>query len=401
MFKQSRNRRRSMGSVYRRKRDGLWVAQLPLGVRGGRLERVYAYRSSKLEAEKALAEMITKHGRGLLESPEKITARQWLEGYIGRRDNGLSTSTHRENQRLVDLLTRHIGGISLQRLQPYDVRRALELMRSSRENVPLSQRTRLRALAILKGALNEAMGLEIISRNVAHAVQIPRVRTEPVGQSWTETQARQFLTSIQEHRLYALFALALGLGPRVGEIIALRLEDFDPRRQTLRIERTLSGDRKSISPPKTPNAIRTLHLPDDLARELGLWSKKRAKEKARAGMVWKENGWLFPSEVGTLLSHRNLLRTFEVLSTQTEVPRIRFHDLRHTFTTLALQRGVSPEVVAHILGHASPTLTLQVYRHVHADELRKAAITLSLLIGKKPRPLTQKGGNTGHSKGRI
>lgn len=91
---------------------------------------------------------------------------------------------------------------------------------------------------------------------------------------------------------------------------------------------------------------------------------------------------MFPSSLGTPLEPRNLYRTFQDILRQTRLPRIRFHDLRHTAATLMLEQGVHPKVVQERLGHANILMTLGTYSHVLPDIQEEAADRLDRLFAK-------------------
>jgi site-specific recombinase XerD len=91
------------------------------------------------------------------------------------------------------------------------------------------------------------------------------------------------------------------------------------------------------------------------------------------GVEWKEHGLVFPSEVGTPLISRNLVRHFKSVLKRAGIPEsIRFHDLRHSCATFLIAQGVHMKVVSEILGHASIGITMDVYGHVSADTQRTA-----------------------------
>ena len=81
--------------------------------------------------------------------------------------------------------------------------------------------------------------------------------------------------------------------------------------------------------------------------------------------LWKNHGLVFPSTVGTPLSHRNVVRSFKALLKRTDLPvSTRLYDLRHTCATLLLNDNVHPKYVQEFLGHASISQTLDTYSHV-------------------------------------
>ena len=98
--------------------------------------------------------------------------------------------------------------------------------------------------------------------------------------------------------------------------------------------------------------------------------------------LWQGQGLVFPSQVGTPLSARNLIRTFKAHLRRAELPQtIRFHDLRHTCATLLLRQGVNPKFVQELLGHTDVSLTLNVYSHVLPDMGDTAAGAMEDALG--------------------
>jgi|SRR5215213_10108148 len=93
--------------------------------------------------------------------------------------------------------------------------------------------------------------------------------------------------------------------------------------------------------------------------------KRQLAEQLRAGSKWQDNGLVFPTTTGTTMSGTNLLgRHFKPLLKRAELPDIRLHDLRHTCATILLMAGKHPKFVQELLGHASISITLDIYSHV-------------------------------------
>ncbi len=257
------------------------------------------------------------------------------------------------------------------------------------DSLDYSHRTKLRALQMLRNALAEAEALELVHRNAAAPVKLPRRPRQASGQAWTLDEARQFLVSTEGRRLYPLYRLMLTLGLRVGEAIALKLSDWshDPTVGSwrLRIERTatVEGSYTVISSGvKTPAARRTVYAPGDLAEVLKAWLDRREAEAALPS--WDEQGWFIPASNGHLLSHNNVRRDLRAAIAEAGVPRIRLHDLRHTAANLMRQAGIGREVRMQILGHQIRDVHDIYTHHVEPGELIRAARTLEGLFGPKP-----------------
>ena len=193
-------------------------------------------------------------------------------------------------------------------------------------------------------------------------------------------QARALLVAARGDRLEALYVLALTTGMRQGELLALRWRDVDLERGTLSVTGTLGwskGAGLTISEPKTARSRRQLQL---AAMAVTALRQHRASQAAEilAAVTWDQAADLvFLNQAGRPMQASNLLRrSFFPLLASAGLPRIRFHDLRHTAATLLLARGVHPKIASEMLGHATVAFTLDVYSHVTETLQREAARTM-------------------------
>ena len=156
---------------------------------------------------------------------------------------------------------------------------------------------------------------------------------------------------------------------RPEEYLALQWSDVDLERGTTQIRRALVRLKKSWSfeTLKTPCSRRTISLPPSLMKKLAAHKRKQAEERLRLGSAWHNHDLIFCGEQGMPHTIPNLTcRYFRPILEKAELPRIRLYDLRHTCATLLLAANEHPKVVSERLGHASVTLTLDTYSHVHA-----------------------------------
>lgn len=161
---------------------------------------------------------------------------------------------------------------------------------------------------------------------------------------------------------------------RRGEYLGLRWSDIDFEKMTMSISKQLkreNGDLKLL-PLKTTHSNRKIAIPKELVNELKRHKRKQAEEKLAAGSAWQENDLVFCGVLGTPLDPRAFYANYKRMLANANLPDIRFHDLRHTYATLAIQNGVDVKTVQETLGHHSPAFTLEVYTHV-TDKMRKDA----------------------------
>jgi integrase len=108
---------------------------------------------------------------------------------------------------------------------------------------------------------------------------------------------------------------------------------------------------------------------------------RQEDERATAGSRWHDTGYVFTTRVGTPIERRNLLRDWYKIMRQTDLPRIRFHDLRRSAATLLFAQGVHPRTVMEILRHSDLNTTMKIDGHVLDEMKREAAEKMDQLFG--------------------
>lgn len=364
------------GTIHRRA-DGRWCAAIDVGWAGGKRVRKYIYAKTRRECAAKLAEVQQALTASKPLTPARLTLQQYLDIWLERTVPGAVRPSTEASYR--DIVQRHIvpviGGIRLDKLTPDDVRRFLreKAAEQSARGRSLSTRTVQYIHAVLRRALEQARRDEVIHRNVAALVSPPRPRQKEI-EPLTPDEARQLLDAVKDDRLYALYAVAVALGLRRGEALALRWEDIDLDKATLRVSGTLqriSGELR-ISEPKTPRSRRVVPLPAVCHEALTSHRARQARERL-AAPSWPHPELVFTTSLGTPIEPRNLNRHFEALCKRAGLRRLRFHDLRHTCASLLLAQGVEPRVIMDTLGHTVIGTTLNLYTHVLPTTRRDAA----------------------------
>ena len=160
-------------------------------------------------------------------------------------------------------------------------------------------------------------------------------------QTWTAEQARAFLTATADDELAALYVLALHTGMRVGEMLGLRWGDIDLARGTLAVRRTVTHGNAglAIGTPKTAAGKRSIALPAPCVAALRSRRAAQAGRRLQLGPAWQDGNYVFDRGQGTVLHPNSAGRAFQRHLARLGLPRIRFHDLRHTAGMLLLAQG--------------------------------------------------------------
>jgi len=236
-------------------------------------------------------------------------------------------------------------------------------------------------MTVLKMALSHAVGQGFIPRNPAAVVKRPQARAAEM-QAWTADEAAAFLDHVADDRLYAAWLLFLQRGPRRGEIAGLRWSDvdLDAGRMSIAHTRVLVDAKPESSAPKTDAGRRTIPVSPRLGATLRSHRRAQLEERMAWGEAWSDTGYVFTREDGAPLHPEHLSTAFERHVRRAGLRMIRLHDTRHTCATLALQAGVPTEVVSRWLGHASVSITQDIYQHVIPSMIEEAAELLDDIV---------------------
>lgn len=369
-----KRRRRGDGSVHQRP-DGKWIASLDLGVHIGpdrkrRRRRVKKLCSSEAEALRALRKMLRDRDDGVTPTGH-ITIEAWLDHWIENIAD-VKDSTRTMYRGSADRYIKPtIGTIKLNKLTPDDVRGMYDTLATwtTKSRRPLSKSVISGAQSVLRRALNIAMKEGHVSRNVAVLAGEPRVgATGSTYPTLTVEQAQKVIASAKDDpRLRCRLICALVLGIRQGEALGLTWDDVTLEGDTgavsvRQVAQQLHGQGVVIGTPKSASSVRTVPLPPIAARAFAAW------RTASAG-----HGYVFHGFRGPEVPEGSK-RDWQVWTDQlkiAEVPHIPLHGARGSAGSLLLKLGVSPVVIADILGHSTVKVTQDHY--LHSDEQQRMA----------------------------
>ena len=246
----------------------------------------------------------------------------------------------------------------------------VERIEAQKQPKGLSAKTVRNIHQIISSALKLAVEQRLIARNPADGCALPKAERKEM-QTLPVEQLTSFLREAKDSGVFALYYIDLTTGLRRGELLGLKWSDIDLEKGDLRVQRQIGRiDGKIIEMPlKTKNAYRTLPLSTDAIDVLMQQRRKTGNSE-----------WVFPSPTGGPMSPDSVLHMLHRVLKRAGLPKVRFHDLRHTFATLALQNGVDVKTVSGMLGHFSAGFTLDTYAHVTTSAKREAAKTMGNIL---------------------
>jgi integrase len=378
----STRRGKGEGAVFQRP-DGRWEARLELGWQDGKRQRKFVYGRTKKEALTKLREAQRQAAEGTLVVSERTTVEEFLTSWLEAVRPTLRASTWRRYEQYVRVhAVPVIGRVKLSKLTPQHLHR----LYTNRLAAGASAQTVVHLHRTLHRALNQALRWGLVGRNVAALVDPPRVE-RPEYVALSPFEARRLMQVAKGDRLEALYVLALMTGLRRGELLGLRWSDVDLDGRRLVVRRSLQVNdegRWVLGAPKTKRSRRPVLLTGTAVQALRGHRDRQDAEREKAGELWHERELVFTNTVGNPLGEKELLhRSFYPLLERAKLPKVRFHDLRHSTATLLLGEGVHPKIVSELLGHSQIGITLDTYSHVTLSMQQEAADVLERLIGSQ------------------
>jgi len=366
------------GSIYERW-DGRWAGSVHIGYEDGRRVRKHVMGHSRAEVKDKMAALMRAHKeqRPIPDQRAKVGPylRRWLDEVAKPT---LRASTYDSYDDILRLhLVPGLGHLALAKLTPADV----QVFLTRKLEGGLSPRRVQYIHAVLRRALVTAERWGMVGRNVAKLVDPPRVPRHEIA-PLTPEQAKVLIEKSADDRHRALWVTALATGLRQGELLALRWEDIDLDEGRLRVRHSLAnvGGTLVLQEPKTDRSRRSIALPEVVIAALRGHRTRQRMDRLVAGSRWVDSGHVFATMRGTPHHAATITRAFQDALDRAGLPRVRFHDLRHSAATFLLAQGMTLEDVKNLLGHSTIVLTSNTYGHVLEARQREVATAMDAAL---------------------
>jgi integrase len=371
------------GSIQRRGRNS-WRIKYDLPGTAKRETRYVTVRGKRTDAERELAKLIGAAHDGTLLEPSRMTVAEHLRSWLASAHGLAGKTAERYKQLIEQQIIPHLGALALQKLRPAHIAdwHAKLLASGGKGERPLSARTVGHAHRVLHRALERALGIELIARNVAHAIRPPAVEDTEVA-ALKADQIAAVLTTLKGHWLEPIAVLALASGVRRGEILALTWGKIDLVKGTMRIERSLEQTKAGLcfKAPKTKRSKRTIVLPPIAVDVLQAHRRRQLEIRLVFGQGKPDAGTLvFSTLEGAPIPPNNLSRDWRRFVKARGLPAVSFHGLRHSHVSALIASGLDPLTVARRVGHSSAVVTMKTYAHMfeQTDAVAAKAIEAAL-----------------------
>lgn len=356
------------GSRPRRREDGRWEYRVYLREEDGGYRRVSVYGKTAEDAIRKGRELLTQHERGILPRKDPSTFGAFAESWLARKEKTLAPKTLANYRREVGYLLPYLGHKKLQSIRPLDIRQTLDALAAQ----GLGPRGLRKSLIHLRAIFRDALALELVHRDPTAAIRLEQPTRPKVGRALEPEEVEVLLRALDAWPTWEVgmaLRLCLALGLREGETLGLKWGDIDLDRGELTIRRawTALGGKGILTEPKTPTARRTLPIPQATLERLRARYAQHLEEGVRPQEL-RESFIFTGKDPSRPLNPHSLNHALRKITARLGIPPLRVHDLRHSYGSLLLANGAPLELVSERMGHANPSITLNVYRHLLGHE---------------------------------
>lgn len=351
--------------LYEGNKKKTWFVEVYLGKDERGKKDIYKKRGfdTQAEAKEHENEILYKHNKGFVVKPSDKLYSTFLDEWLTiKKDDKHGKQTH---QNYVSYIKTHIlpciGNVSLANLNISHIEKLMNEMK----NKGLAAGTRRKIYNILNSSVGDAVKKKLMSENVVAAVDKPKDEKKLVS-VWNADTVKRFVIEAKKlSRYYMACLLPLYTGCRQGEVLGLRWSDIDFNRRVLRVTQTLSHDGKEFkSGAKSASGVRAVALSKATVTALLEHKKVIDSERVAMGNQYRDLDLVICKDNGNPVNPRDVNKTLDKLIKKLELPRITYHETRHTHASLLLLANIHPKVVSERLGHSSISITLDLYSHL-------------------------------------
>ena len=377
----AKKRANGEGNIRKRK-DGHWEGRFTAGhdpVTGKQIIK-NVLGKTQTEVKEKLKKALVEAGQVDFAKSGKYTVSTWMDEWFENVAKiKVRPASHQTYKGYIDNhIKPNIGNIPLEKLTTMDLQKfyrklltkgRVERIESKEQPKGLSAKTVRNINQVISSAMDLAVAQKIIPANPTNACELPKVEHQEM-QTIPAEQLQAFLNEARATGVYEMYYIELATGLRRGELLGLKWQDVDWKNGIIKVRRQVARVDGQIveAPLKTKNSYRTVTISQQAIEVL-----KQQKTKTH-------DQYVFPSPNGGPISPDSVNNMLKRVLERAGIPKVRFHDLRHTFATLALQNGVDIKTVSGMLGHFSAGFTLDTYAHVTTSAQKEAAQTIGNVL---------------------
>ena len=377
----AKKRANGEGNIRKRK-DGRWEGRYTAGHNPVTGKQIFKNVLGKTQAEvkEKLAKALVESGQVDFTKVGQYTVGTWMDTWFENVAKiKVRPSSHQTYKGYIDNhIKPNIGKIPLEKLTTMDLQKfyrklltkgRVERIESKDQPKGLSAKTVRNINQVISSAMDLAVAQKIILNNPTDSCELPKVEHKEM-QTVPAEQLSAFLEEAKRSGVYEMYYIELATGLRRGELLGLKWQDIDWKNSIIKVRRQVARVDGQIveAPLKTKNSYRAVSI------------SPQAIEVLREQKRKTNDQYVFPSPNGGPISPDSVNNMLKRVLERAGIPKVRFHDLRHTFATIALQNGVDIKTVSGMLGHFSAGFTLDTYAHVTTAAQKEAAQTMGNVL---------------------
>ncbi|MGE7683885.1 tyrosine-type recombinase/integrase [Peribacillus simplex] len=373
------------GSITKNKKTGKWDFIFDGGTDPLTGKRKQIKRRG-FESKRHATDEMTKIKAEILENEfldlTITTYARYMEEWFQERKSRLQKSTFETHSIFYrNVIKPRLGHLKLQQIAPIQIQKFVNDLVN---DTSYSEHTVHLIFRIVSASLKKAKVLKLIKDNPSNAITLPKIRRKEIN-VWSLEQVNFFIREAKDikrlTRCHIGFLMSIFTGMRQGEILGLRWNDIDFESQIIFVRQTLTQNAEIKLGAKNEASVRSIHIPNKLVEELKIHRKLVVQEKLLHGQSYNDNDLVVCTKDGKPMIPRNFRKEFYNLTEKIDLPKIRFHDLRHTHATILIQQNVNVKLISERLGHADIETTLNTYSHVLPDMQKSVSDKLDKIIG--------------------
>jgi integrase len=351
---------------------------------GKRRRKWHSFIGTKRGAQIECARLISEISGGSCVEPAKTTLAQFLERWLANVKANVSPRTHERYEEIAKKnLIPPLGAITLTKLNPMQIAaaytKALTDGRSDGKG-GLSPRTVHHMHRVLKQALTQAVRWQVLIRNPVDAVDPPKVERRRMT-TYDMSQTAALIDAVRGTPMFIPILLAVLCGMRRGEIAALRWRNVDLTTGQLSVAASAEQMNSSVRLKETKNGrARTVAMSGTVRDELRAHRLQQAQDMLKLGTRLTDDNFVAALANGSPMQPTFITHEWVRVISTIDLPRVRFHDLRHAHATHMLSSGIHPKVASERLGHSKVGITLDLYSHVLPGMQEDAAATMDAAL---------------------
>jgi len=365
---------------------------------GERKRRWYSFAGTKRQAQSECARLLAAQEAGTAVEPSRLTVAAFFDKWLTHiRPQVAPRTIERYAEIVAEYLMPALGNMPLTKLQPLAIAAAYDTIRAGRKKGQgeLSPRTVLHCHRVLSAALRQAVRWRLLPFNPAADVKPPKIERRKVL-TYGLTQTADLLDALQGTWMHMPALLAVLCGLRRGEIAALRWGSVDLDKGRLAVVQSAEQTRAGVrfKEPKSGQA-RTVALSAAVVGELRAHRTRRAEQLLALGIRLDAEAFVVAQPDGSPYDPDSISKEWRLRIIRSGLPRIRFHDLRHTHASHMLASGVHPKIASERLGHSRVGITLDLYSHVteglQDDAVARLDAAMTTALEKRRKEMVAKG----------